>query len=199
MSTNSFPALRTPIIDLKTGQMDWTWIQWFVDAQNRLQNGLNQLGELIGQIKATTIITGRTEGIGTTVQHIDDTGVMTPEGMTSATSKAQGAVILPSGALSNTLGSASIKEETDFDSSGAAAAALKTAETYTDTVAETTLAAAEAFSSDASNITIGNLAIARMPAAGLSVTITTAALTSSGSSGSMTFTNGILTASTQAT
>ena len=37
------------------------------------------------------------------------------------------------------------------------------------------------------------------PAAGISRTITTAKLTSGGSNGSMTFVNGILTASTQAT
>ena len=38
-----------------------------------------------------------------------------------------------------------------------------------------------------------------VPTGGLSVTITTAKLTTSGTNGSMTFTNGILTASTQAT
>ena len=38
-----------------------------------------------------------------------------------------------------------------------------------------------------------------IPTGGLSVTITTAKLTTLGSNGSMTFTNGILTASTQAT
>lgn len=45
----------------------------------------------------------------------------------------------------------------------------------------------------------GNLATSQLPTAGLSVTITTAALTTLGTQGSMTFTNGLLTAQVQAT
>lgn len=45
----------------------------------------------------------------------------------------------------------------------------------------------------------GNLATSQLPTAGLSVTITTAALTTLGTQGSMTFTNGLLTAQTPAT
>lgn len=45
----------------------------------------------------------------------------------------------------------------------------------------------------------GNLATTQLPTAGISATITTAALTSTGTQGSMTFTNGILTAQTPAT
>lgn len=45
----------------------------------------------------------------------------------------------------------------------------------------------------------GNLATSQLPSAGLSVTIITAQLTPTGTQGSMTFTNGILTAQTPAT
>lgn len=45
----------------------------------------------------------------------------------------------------------------------------------------------------------GNLATSQLPTAGLTATITTAALTTGGTQGSMTFTNGILTAQTPAT
>jgi hypothetical protein len=45
----------------------------------------------------------------------------------------------------------------------------------------------------------GNLATSQLPTAGLSVTIITAALTGGGTQGSMTFTNGILTAQVPAT
>jgi len=45
----------------------------------------------------------------------------------------------------------------------------------------------------------GNIATSQLPASGLTVTITTAALTGGGTQGSMTFTNGILTAQTPAT
>src|ERR1700722_8113872 len=44
----------------------------------------------------------------------------------------------------------------------------------------------------------GQITEAQLPSAGLSVTITTAALTGGGTQGSMTFTNGLLTASTPA-
>ena len=45
----------------------------------------------------------------------------------------------------------------------------------------------------------GNLATSQLPVAGLSVTITTAALTTLGTQGSMIFTKGLLTAQTPAT
>lgn len=45
----------------------------------------------------------------------------------------------------------------------------------------------------------GNLATSQLPTTGLTVTITTAQLTTGGTQGSMTFTNGILTAQTPAT
>lgn len=45
----------------------------------------------------------------------------------------------------------------------------------------------------------GQLALTQLPAAGLSVTITTAALTTLGTQGSMTFQNGLLVAQVQAT
>lgn len=45
----------------------------------------------------------------------------------------------------------------------------------------------------------GRITEAQLPSAGISVTITTAALTGGGSTGSMTFTNGILTGQVQAT
>lgn len=45
----------------------------------------------------------------------------------------------------------------------------------------------------------GTLGISQLPASGLSVTITTAQLTPTGTQGSMTFTNGLLTAQTPAT
>jgi hypothetical protein len=45
----------------------------------------------------------------------------------------------------------------------------------------------------------GQISTSQLPASGLSVTITTAALTPTGTQGSMTFTNGILTAQVQAT
>ncbi len=57
------------------------------------------------------------------------------------------------------------------------------------------------FTSSQPNFTdiTGQITTSQLPATGLSVTITTAALTTLGTQGSMTFTNGILTAQTPAT
>ena len=49
------------------------------------------------------------------------------------------------------------------------------------------------------SITGGSVAATIVPVGGITTTITTAKLTTLGTNGSMTFTNGILTASTQAT
>lgn len=201
MSTpaSSFTALTTPIIDTKTGLMSWTWTQWFVDAQNRLQNGLDQLGQLKGNIAATTQIIGRSEGIGTTVQHLSSTGVIDSSGMTPATPASQGAVVLPQGASGNTLGSAAMQDRNAFDAVGAAATAQANAEGYTDTSSAATLTSAENFARNASNIDTGNLPLAQLPAAGITVTIATAKLTTLGANGSMTFQNGLLVAQVAAT
>jgi hypothetical protein len=111
----------------------------------------------------------------------------------------QGAVILAAGSVGHTLGSAAMEAASAFDPHGAAAAAQTAAEAHADAVAATAQSNAEGFASNASNITSGNLALGRLPAVGLTVTITTAALTPTGTQGSQTFTNGVLTAQVQAT
>jgi hypothetical protein len=99
--------------------------------------------------------------------------------------------------MSNTLGTAAIEPSTAFDSAGAAATAQSNAQTFATDAANDAQTNAEAFASNASNLTTGTVALARLP--GLSVTITTAALTVGGTQGSQTFVNGVLTAQVQAT
>ena len=140
---------QTPIIDQRTGQMAWEWVKFFQNAATAINNGLNILGEFIGSISATTKIAGRTEGIGTTVQHINSSGVVQAAGMAAAAPGVQGSVSLPVGALSNALGTASLSAKTDFDSAGSASTAQSNA---------------EAFASDAANITTGTVSSLRLPA-----------------------------------
>lgn len=213
---STFPALRTPIIDTKTGLMDWAWIKWFQDAEQKLQNGLNQLGQLIGQINASTIIQGRTEGIGTTVGHIDNTG----------------AALAPMVDFSRPY----LNKTTDHINDGAGSPLAGGAVAHQALVASTPVAGqalvfngatwnpnAPGFSGlagqinpatqmppsgvtpgtyPAANVTVnaeGLVTAAAAGTVGISVAIVTAALTTGGTQGSMTFTNGLLTAQVQAT
>lgn len=195
---STFIATRAPIAD-KTGMATWSFVKILQGWDTRLNNGLTTLGQLQGEISALTKISGRTEGIGTTVGNVDATGVMASPGMVAATAAAQGAVILPAGATGNTLGTAAMATAASFDPAGGAAAAQAAAQAHADSVAATAQANAQAFASNAANIAAGNLNIARMPLAGISVTITTAALTVGGTQGSMQFQGGILIAQTPAT
>lgn len=208
---STFIPSRSPIAD-KNGMATWSFIQILIGWDTKLNNGLNSTGQLIGNIDPETRVLPRTEGLGVTLQNISDTGVMESAGLFSATPLAQGAVVMPAGAPDNRLGTAAIEPATSFDSAGSAAAAQANAEAYADTVAgsaqsnaeahadavaATAQSNAETFASNASNLSSGTVALPRLP--GISVTITTAALTPTGMQGSMTFTNGVLTAQVQST
>jgi tetrahydromethanopterin S-methyltransferase subunit F len=208
---STFIPSRSPIAD-QNGMATWSFIQILIGWDTKLNNGLNSTGQLIGNIDPATRVLPRTEGLGITLQHISNTGVVESDGLFSATPLAQGAVFMPTGAADNHLGTAAIEPATAFDSAGSAAAAQANAEAYANTVAgsaqsnaeahadavaATAQSNAEAFSSNASNLTSGTVATARL--GGLTATVTTAALTVGGTQGSMTFTNGLLTAQVQAT
>ncbi len=204
----------------KDGRLTAAGLYLFQDWNTRLTNGLNQIGQLIGEINAQTEISGRAGGIGAALQNLDVNGVTTdggvdftrsyvnkslsniggvatPAQLPPATPADQGAVQLPVGAVSNTLGDAALQPSTAFDPAGAAAAAQGNAETFATAAATTAQGNAEAYARNASNLSSGTVATALL--AGLTATIVTAPLTVGGTSGSMTFTNGLLTAQTPAT
>lgn len=214
---STFGALRTPIMDPKTGAMSWEWVKWFQDAQQKLQNGLNQLGQLIGEINAATIIEGRTEGIGTTVGHIDDTGAAlgpmvdfsrpylnkTTDHIADGTGNPLAGGVVAHQAL--TASTPAAGDYLRFDGTDWVPAALPSfpgdLPVSTNFYVDGYNSATGSFHSSQpafSNLG-GQLAEAQLPASGLTVVITTAPLTVGGTTGSMTFHNGILTAQTPAT
>ena len=78
-------------------------------------------------------------------------------------------------------------------------ATVATTGAYSDLTGTPTLGTMAAQAASSVAITGGSIAGTIIPTGGISATITTAKLTSGGANGSMTFTNGILTAQTQAT
>jgi hypothetical protein len=186
----TFTALQEPAIDPKTGRWNWTWLKLIQQWMQQLAGGFDSNGNLVSNLEPTVGIVGRSADIGTILGEIDDTGVVKPAGLPAASPTQQGAVKLAAGSIGNTLGSASMQPSTAFDASGAAAGAQTAAEAHADAVAATAQSNAEMFATNAINTAF---------APGISVTITTAALTGTGAQGSMTFTNGLLTAQTQAT
>jgi hypothetical protein len=197
MSVTSASAITGQVIDPKTGYLTRQWQQVFLSWQQQLGTGFDQKGNLIGNINPTVGIVGRLGTIGGILFNIDKNGVVQAAGMAAATSTSQGAILLPSNATTNQLGTAAIQPASSFDSVGSAAAAQTAAESFAQTAADTAQSNAEAFSSDAGNITTGTLDPARL--SGISVTVTTAKLTGGGANGSLTFTNGLLTSEIPAT
>lgn len=73
--------IQAPIVEPQTGRMTFQFTKWFQDAGNRIQNGLDQLGNLIGTLSASAHVAGRVEPIGTTLQNLDSTGAVTSNGV----------------------------------------------------------------------------------------------------------------------
>ena len=188
--------IRLPIADPK-GNITPIWQQCFSDMLQRIQKGLNIIGQFTGEIANTATVQGKAGTLSGAIANLTPTGQLNAVHLTgivpaaqlpAAIPAAQGAVQLPAGAPSNILGSAALQNSTAFDPAGAAATAQAAAEAASDPVgsAATALTNAKAYANN-------------LFAAGLSVTITTAQLTTLGTQGSMTFTNGLLTAQTPAT
>ena len=143
------------IIDQQTGYFTQTALKWAQGLTQAVNASINVLGQFVGNIAATAKIGSRTEGIGTTVNHIDATGVMQSTGLVAATSASQGAVVMYPGAVSNVLGTASGSANTAFDAAGSAAAAQAAA-----------IAASNSYTNNASNINSGTLPNAVLPTPG---------------------------------
>lgn len=195
--TTSANAINVPFVDLKTGMVTWTWIQIIRIWEQQLSQGFDPSGNLKSNLLPSIGIVGRGGNIGSILQHIADNGVVLSSGLPAATDVEQGAVFLWAGAVSNHLGSAAGQPATAFDPAGSGSSAETNAKTYADAAAHAAQSNAEAFASNAANITSGLLDPNRL--GGFTGTIVTAALTSLGSQGSMTFQNGLLMSQVAAT
>lgn len=200
----AFIFSRTPITD-SSGNPTYAFLKQLQLWQQQLTNGLNAIGQITQDIPPTTPIEGRTEGIGTTVQFIDSGGIVLADGIDFAR--------------------AYINKNTDHiaDGTGSPLSGGKAAEIALVTsppavephkwvdglVADVFTKSQPAFSDISGAATAsqvpdldaldGRITVAQLPSAGISVTITTAAITPTGAQGSMTFENGILTAQVPAT
>lgn len=138
-------------------------LKLFDDWDSRLTKGLNLIGQFIGNISATATVGNRTEGIGTTLGHIDGSGVVLPPGLSAATSSTQGAVVMPLGSTGNHLGGIVTHAAADFDTAGSAAAAQTAAQAFATAAANTAQANAQAFASNAGNVSSGTLSPSIIP------------------------------------
>lgn len=78
---SAWGIIGAPIVDPGTGKMTWTFMKWFQDATTRIQSSLDQSGQFNGTIAASTKVGSRPEGIGTTLQNIDSSGIITAGGI----------------------------------------------------------------------------------------------------------------------
>lgn len=75
-TTQTFGALRGPLVD-KDGNPSRDFLKKLQEYETKLANTIT----LVGKIASGAVIQGRTEGIGTTVQNVDSSGVVLAPGV----------------------------------------------------------------------------------------------------------------------
>ena len=74
VNPSPFGAIRGPIVDPKTGNISPDFFREIRIWKTKLDN----LANLVGEIRSEAIINGRTEGVGTTVRNLDPLGQAAP-------------------------------------------------------------------------------------------------------------------------
>jgi hypothetical protein len=74
-SFGTFGQLRAPLTDDK-GNISREWTKLFQEWFKKVGTALDDQGNLISEILASTKIQGRSEGIGTTVNHLTTAGLV---------------------------------------------------------------------------------------------------------------------------
>jgi len=191
---------RTKLVD-ERGYATWDGLKFLQGLAQAVNNALNILGQFNGVIGPDATVAGHVGTLQGNIQNLTSsgllaatalTGIVAPTQLPAALDTTQGAVVLPTGAPSNVLGSAAFTDSTDYDVSGAAATAQSNAETFATAGDTATLGAAEAFAANASNLSSGTVPNARL--SGISGTVHLGPYTVGGTQGSLTLTNGLITA-----
>ena len=199
------PAPRTPLIDETTGLLSREWFRWFNNVNSIVGSGLGVIAVINGGTGQSTYTNGQllignstgntltkntlTPGAGIGVTNgpgsisVANTGVLPIVAGTgiSASFATGNVTVANTGVTSFSAGTTGLTPNSPTTGNVVLAGTLAVANGGTGATTD---------SGARTNLGLGG---------GLSVTITTAKLTLAGANGSMTFTNGILTAQTQAT
>lgn len=187
--------IHAPLVD-KDGNITLIWKQWWAAAIPRIQQALDKFDTFEGIIGLAAVVEGRPGTVADALTHVDPVGVVLSPGLVPATDVAAGAVQLPTGALSNTLGSAALQNATDFDPSGAAATAQSNAEAFATASDGAVLTSANAHSDagDAATLTASKAYTDGKFPGVTAHTIPLAKITLAGADGSITVdANGVVT------
>lgn len=201
----AFVFSRNPIVDPKNGMPTYPFLKQLTIWATQLTNGLSQIGQITQPIPDTTPVGARTEGIGVTLQNIDDAGVVTAGGIdfdraylnkdTDHIADGTGSPLAGGKAAEIALvTSAPVPTPKKFLKGMLAGVFTEEQPDFSDLSGNATAAQVPALS--ALN---GQIDISQLPSAGISVTITTAKLTVGGTDGSMSFSNGLLVGQVAAT
>jgi hypothetical protein len=202
---STFVAARVPIVETDTGMATWNFLKILQDWDTKLRNGLNAIGQITQSIPAATVVQGRTEGIGTTIQNLDATGVLLAAGVDfsrayvnkNTDNIADGAGHPLAGGKAAEIAlvtSAPVPEAHKWVDGLVAGVFTKSQPAFTDVSGTASSAQIPVLS-----LLSGQITEAQLPPQGITITIVTAKLTNVGANGSITFQNGILTAEVPAT
>lgn len=191
----------TPIVDQRTGQMAFEWLKFFQNTAEAINAALTILGEFNGVLGPDTSVSGKTGTVPNILQHLDSTGVIQPPGLPTPSIGALGGVQAADPAAGkfvtsiDALGVPQLGTVSYSEVSGAPTPPQNMPSSPSEWVnsydsATGIFAKSQPAFSDIS----GKISTIQLPAAGGSGTVTLAALTVGGTQGSVTFTNGILTA-----
>ena len=131
---------RTKLVD-ERGYATWDGLKFLQGLAQAVNNALNILGQFNGVIGPDATVAGHVGTLQGNIQNLTSsgllaatalTGIVAPTQLPAALDTTQGAVVLPTGAPSNVLGSAAFTDSTDYDAFGAAAAAQAAAEAASD-------------------------------------------------------------------
>lgn len=210
---STFVAARVPIVD-ENKMATWNFLKILQDWDTKLRNGLNSIGQITQSIPAATVVEGRTEGIGTTLKNLDVNGVLLGPGADFARPYVNKDTDHIADGMGSPLAGGKVAFAALVASSPIAGQTIRFngADWLPVAIAQSSPAAVSFWLTgyDAASGTFtrsrpgfpdisGQIAMGQLPPDGITTVVATAKLTGLGANGSMTFTNGILTAVVPAT